>query len=222
MSERVKLCLQRERERHISSAKAPVLRLSTQDALRQSIKCRSSVSWTVLKAQCTITLDIFITEDKLKCSFACSFNWLSDFDLIILFCITKVHITHVSRFGTAQLCTEGSSFSVFNQRSRGQPLRHILFWRGRGSVCGRGLLCHPDLLPSVQFSSVQTYVPLPHSQIMKFCDIPRKKIDSLLIGQFRDSVRDSVIVEIIGPYIRVHNVMQLLQKDSVFLAKTVV
>ena len=57
---------------------------------------------------------------------------------------------------------------------------------------------------------------------MKFCDIPRKKIDSLLIGQFRVSVRDSVIVEIIGPYIRVHNVMQLLQKDSVFLAKTVV
>ena len=28
-----------------------------------------------------------------------------------------------------------------------------LFWRGRGSVCGGGLLCQTDLLPSVQFSS---------------------------------------------------------------------
>ncbi len=34
----------------------------------------------------------------------------------------------------------------------------------------------------------------------KFQDIPRLTIDSVFIGQYRDSVSDSVIVEIMRPY----------------------
>ena len=72
-------------------------------------------------------------------------------------CKTTVHLTHTSHSGTAWLCTQGSmsNFSVFSHTKTdavGSRFAMLtLFWRGRGSVCGGGLLCHPDLLPSMQF-----------------------------------------------------------------------
>ena len=82
------------------------------------------------------------------------------FTLIILtktvcFCKTTVHLTHRSPWGTARLCTEGvvSSFQSFEDRAVVSCFAMLtLFCRKMGSVCGGGLLCHPDLLPSMQFS----------------------------------------------------------------------
>ena len=77
-----------------------------------------------------------------------------------------------------------------------------VFWR-RSETTGGGVL---PRFTSLGLHFPQTYVRLPHKNIIlfKICKIPQNSaliLDSVLISQFRDSVRDSVIAEIIGPYI---------------------
>ena len=88
--------------------------------------------------------------------------------------------------------------------SCGQPLGHAyIVLKGEGLGLWRGL-CHPDLLPSVQFCSDIRSSSTWNSMSVKLCQIPRLPrltIDSALTGQFCDSIHDSVIAEILRPYI---------------------
>ena len=79
---------------------------------------------------------------------------------------TKVHLTHTSRLGTAQLCTDGlmSSFSVFLSTKTESwaatlPFLHCFEGEGAQSVeeaCCAKQICFPPC------SFPQTYIPFPH------------------------------------------------------------
>ena len=100
-----------------------------------------------------------------------------------------------------------TSFWLFSL-SKTEPGSHFvmltLVLTGEGLSLWRGLVAPP------RFASLRAVFPrhafLFHTKTacqanyVKIFDIPRSKVDSIFLSQFRDSVCNSVIAEIIGPY----------------------